>query len=101
MWDSYDIDSHLTLNGWKNGTCYCFGNPPLLTHTDSIENLRSLFEVGVAAQFHKVSAKHRRRYLDDFTCRFNGWGDTELFQNTLRSLVNGNVLPFEKLTKAA
>ena len=88
-------------NGWKKSTCYFFGNPSPLTYTNSIENLWSLFKVGVVGQFHEGSEKHLGRYLEEFTYRFNGWEDHGLFENTLRNLVNGKVLPFGKVTKAA
>ena len=70
-----------------------------LTHTNSIENFWSLFKRGLVGQFHKVSEKHLDRYLDEFTYRFNGRDDDRLFQNTLRNLVNGETLTFEKLTE--
>lgn len=69
-----------------------------VTHTNSIENFWSLFKRGVIGQFHKVSEKHLDRYLDEFTYRFNGRDDDRLFQNTLRNLVNGKTLTFDKLT---
>jgi transposase-like protein len=72
-----------------------------LTHTNSIENFWSLFKRGIVGQFHKVSEKHLDRYLDEFTYRFNGREDDRLFQNTLRNLVKGETLTFEKLTKTA
>lgn len=65
------------------------------------KNLWPLFKRCVVGQFHRVSAKQLDRYLEEFTYRFNGWGDTELFQNTLRNLVNRKVPPFEKMMKAA
>jgi transposase-like protein len=67
-------------------------------HTNSIENFWSLFKRGLIGSFHKVSEKHLDRYLDEFTYRFNGRDDDQLFQNTLRNLANGHVLTFEKLT---
>ena len=72
-----------------------------LTHTNSIENFWSLFKRGVVGSFHKVSEKHLDRYLDEFVYRFNGRKDDNLFYDTLRNLVNGKALPFEKLTKTA
>jgi transposase-like protein len=72
-----------------------------LTHTNSIENFWSLFKRGLVGSFHKVSKKHLDRYLDEFTYRFNGRSDGQLFQRTLRNLVNGKALTFEELTKAA
>ena len=72
-----------------------------LTHTNSIENFWSLFKRGLVGQFHRVSEKHLDRYLDEFTYRFNGQDDERLFQHTMRNLVNGKTLTFEKLTKSA
>jgi len=72
-----------------------------LTHTNSIENFWSLFKRGLVGSFHKVSEKHLDRYLDEFTYRFNGREDEQLFQNTLRNMVKGEILTFEKLTKTA
>jgi transposase-like protein len=70
-------------------------------HTQSIENFWSLFKRGLVGSFHKVSEKHLDRYLDEFTYRFNHRKDGELFPRTLKNLVNGKALPFEKLTKTA
>lgn len=64
----------------------------------TIENFWSLFKRGLVGSFHKVSDKHLDRYLDEFTYRFNGRDDDRLFQNTLKNLVNGKALTFEKLT---
>lgn len=72
-----------------------------LAHTNSIENFWSLFKRGLVGSFHKVSEKHLDRYLNEFTYRFNGRQDDRLFQNTLRNLVKGKTLTFEKLTKTA
>jgi transposase-like protein len=72
-----------------------------LVHTNSIENFWSLFKRGVVGSFHKVSEKHLGRYLDEFTYRFNGRDDEQLFQRTLRNLVNGKALTFDALTKTA
>ncbi len=72
-----------------------------LTHTNSIENFWSLFKRGLVGQFHRVSEKHLDRYLDEFTYRFNGRDDEQLFQHTMRNLVNGKTLTFDKLTHVA
>lgn len=72
-----------------------------LAHTNSIENFWSLFKRGVVGSFHKVSEKHLDRYLDEFTYRFNGRKDGQLFTNTLKNLVNVKALKYEELTKSA
>jgi hypothetical protein len=76
---------------------YVVGN----THTNSIENFWSLFKRGLVGSFHKVSEKHLDRYLDEFTFRFNERHNDQLFQLTLRNMVNGKALTFERLTKTA
>ena len=86
---------HSTVVHWKKE--YVRGN----THTNSIENFWSLFKRGLVGSFHKVSEKHLGRYLDEFTYRFNGREDGELFTRTIKNLVNGKTLSFEKLTKTA
>jgi transposase-like protein len=40
-------------------------------YTNSIENVFSLFKRGIIGQYHKISAKHMQRYLDEFAYRFN------------------------------
>jgi len=70
-----------------------------ITHTNSIENFWSLFKRGLVGSFHKVSEKHLDRYLGEFCYRFNGRYEGQLFQNTLRNLVNGKTLTFEALTE--
>jgi transposase-like protein len=71
------------------------------THTNSIENFWSLFKRGLVGSFHKVSEKHLDRYLDEFTYRFNNRDDGQLFTLTLRNLLEGKTLSFDKLTKTA
>jgi len=48
-------------------------------HTNSVENFWSLFKRGVIGSFHKVSVKHLRRYLDEFTFRFSNRDAEDLF----------------------
>jgi hypothetical protein len=42
-----------------------------LVTTNGIENFWSLFKRGLVGQFHSVSIKHLRRYLDEFAFRFS------------------------------
>ncbi len=70
-----------------------------LTHTDSIENFWSLLKRGLVGAFHNVSGKHLDRYLDEFTYRYNGRDDDKPLQNTMRNLVSGKTLTFERLTE--
>lgn len=52
---------------------------------------------GLVSQFHKVSEKQLDRYLDEVTDRLNGRDDDRVYQKTLRNLVNGRALTFDKL----
>lgn len=70
-----------------------------LNHTQSIENFWSLFKRGLVGSFHKISEKHLDRYMDEFAYRFNGRNEGMLFQSTIKNLVNGKTLTFEKLTE--
>lgn len=68
-------------------------------YTNTIENAFSLFKRGVYGTFHKVSKKHLRRYCDEFSYRFNRRKmQPELFEETTKNLLNGERLPYRKLT---
>ena len=40
-------------------------------HTNSIENVWSLFKRSIMGAFHKISTKHLDRYLEELEWRFN------------------------------
>lgn len=68
-------------------------------HTNTVENAFSLLKRGVYGTFHKVSVKHLGRYCNEFSFRFNRRGQQEqMFDETLKRLVNGKPLPFKTLT---
>jgi transposase-like protein len=68
-------------------------------HTNTIENAFSLLKRGVYGTFHKVSVKHLGRYCNEFSYRFNRRGQQlQMFNGTLKNLVNGRALPYKKLT---
>lgn len=68
-------------------------------HTNTVENAFSLLKRGVYGTFHKVSIKHLGRYCNEFSYRFNRRGQQEqMFDETLKRLVNGKPLPFKTLT---
>jgi hypothetical protein len=66
--------------------------------TNNIENAFGLFKRAVVGSFHQVSHKHLDRYLDEFEFRFNNRKNPYLFRDTIIRLVNGEKLPYEKLT---
>jgi len=83
---------HLTINHSKT---YGIGS----THTNTIENAFSLFKRGLLGTFHKVSKKHLARYCNEFSYRFNRRKQQEaLFGETTKNLLNGEKLPYKKLT---
>lgn len=69
------------------------------TYTNTIENAFSLLKRGLYGSFHRVSKKHLARYCDEFSFRFNRRNQqTELFNETTKSLLRGETLPCKKLT---
>ncbi len=73
------------------------GDPRLIT-TNSIENFWSLFKRGLIGSFHKVSVKHLRRYLDEFTFRFNNRHAEDLFALVMLNLVIVSGIKYAELT---
>ena len=69
--------------------------------TNSIESAFSLFKRGLIGQFHKLSAKHLRRYLAEFEYRFNHRRDDGIFAETVRRLAGIKPLEFAELTSDA
>jgi len=67
-------------------------------HTNTVENAFSLLKRGIMGTWHRISAKHLAAYLDEMTFRFNRRKSGVLFLDTLRHMVTGRVLTFEKLT---
>ncbi len=68
-------------------------------HANTIENAFSLFKRGLYGSFHRVSRKHLARYCDEFSYRFNRRNEqSKLFADTTKNLLNGERLPYQKLT---
>lgn len=67
-------------------------------YTNSIENVFSLFKRGIIGQYHKVSAKHLQRYLDECAYRFNRRKNADAFGETVRRLCGFPPLTFASLT---
>lgn len=83
---------HKTIN---HSRTYGIGD----THTNTIENAFSLLKRGVYGTFHRVSVKHLGRYCNEFSYRFNRRGEQlQMFDATLKSILNEKALPFKKLT---
>ena len=69
-----------------------------LAHTNSIENVWSLFDRSVMGAFHHVSEKHLDRYLDELEWRFNNRDNPYLFRETLKKLLASGNLEYRELT---
>ena len=67
-------------------------------HTNSIEDVWSLFKRSIVGAFHKVSRKHLGRYLEELEWRFTNRNNDHIFRDTLQRIVNTNHLTYERLT---
>jgi len=77
------------INQWVKGD----------VHTNSVENVWSLFKRSVMGSYHKVSRKHLDSYLDELEWRFNNRDNPYLFRDTLLKLIQAENLPYQKLTE--
>lgn len=66
-------------------------------HTNTIENVFSLFKRSVVGSYHKVSRKHLDAYLDELEWRFNNRDNPFLFRDTLLKLIKADNLPYDIL----
>ena len=66
-------------------------------HTNSIEGVWSLFKRSIVASFHKMSVKHLDRYLEELEWRFNNRNNLNIFQDTLKRIVNTGTLTYKEL----
>jgi len=67
-------------------------------HTNTVENVWSLFKRSVIGSYHQVSAKHLPAYLDELEWRYNNRGNVFLFRDTILRLVEGDTLRYSELT---
>ena len=68
-------------------------------HTNTIENVFSLFKRSVVGSYHKVSRKHLDAYLDELEWRFNNRENPYLFRDTLLKLIKSNNITYQKLVE--
>jgi transposase-like protein len=67
-------------------------------HTNSVENVWSLFKRSIVGSYHQISEKHLDRYLDEFEFRFNNRNNPYLFRDTLLRLIASSNLEYKELT---
>ena len=70
-----------------------------LAHTNTLENVWSLFKRSIVGSYHQLSMKHLDRYLDEFEFRFNNRHNPFLFRDTLLRLLQSSNLEYKELTK--
>jgi transposase-like protein len=70
-----------------------------LAHTNTLENVWSLFKRSIVGSYHQISMKHIDRYLDEFEFRFNNRHNPFLFRDTLLRLLASSNLEYKELTK--
>ncbi len=87
----HETVNHIALEYVRKGD-------PRNIHTNSIENFWSLFKRGVIGSYHQVSVKHLRRYLDEFTFRFNNRHAEDLFGLVVLNLAIAAGIRYEELT---
>ena len=66
-------------------------------HTNSIEGVWSLFKRSIVGSFHKMSAKHMDRYLEELEWRFNNRNNPHIFRDALARIVNTDPLRYRQL----
>lgn len=70
-----------------------------IVHTNTLENVWTLFKRSIVGSYHQVSEKHLDRYLDEFEFRFNNRDNPYLFRDTLLRLLETSNLEYKNLTK--
>jgi transposase-like protein len=70
-----------------------------IVHTNTLENVWTLFKRSIVGSYHQVSEKHLDRYLDEFEFRFNNRDNPYLFRDTLLRLLQTSNLEYKNLTK--
>ena len=70
-----------------------------IAHTNTLENVWSLFKRSVVGSYHQLSVKHLDRYLDEFEFRFNNRHNPFLFRDTLLRLLATSNIEYKELTK--
>ena len=66
-------------------------------HTNSVENVWSLFKRSIVGAFHKMSFKHMDRYLEELEWRFNNRENPWIFRDTLARIVQTDPLQYREL----
>jgi transposase-like protein len=66
-------------------------------HTNTVENVWSLFKRSVIGSYHQVSVKHLPAYLDELEWRYNNRDNPFLFRDTVKAITQADALPLKNL----
>ena len=66
----------------------------------SVEGVWSLFKRSIVGSFHKMRVKHMDRYLEELEWRFNNRDNPQIFVDTLRRIVNTDLLEYRALVSS-
>lgn len=67
-------------------------------HTNSIENVWSLFKRSIIGAFHKISVKHLDAYLQEQEFRINNRDNQHSFRDVMKRLIGKDALRYRDLT---
>src|SRR6185369_8172358 len=68
-----------------------------ICHTNTMENVWSLFKRSVMGSYHQLSVKHLDRYLDEFEFRFNNRKNSYLFRDVLLNMLTTSNIEYKEL----
>lgn len=68
-------------------------------HTNTMENVWSLFKHSIVGSYHQLLMKHLDRYLDEFEFRFNNRPNPFLFRDPLLRFLATEQIEYRELTK--
>jgi len=66
-------------------------------HTQTMEDVWSLFKRSVIGSYHHLSVKHLQAYLDELAFRYNNRENAYLFRDTLLALIGAEKMPYAEL----
>jgi len=66
-------------------------------HTQTMEDVWSLFKRSVIGSYHHLSVKHLQAYLDELAFRYNNRENAYLFRDTLLALVGAESVKYAEL----
>jgi transposase-like protein len=70
-------------------------------HTQTIEDVWSLFKRSIIGSYHHLSVKHLQAYLDELAFRYNNRENAYLFRDTLLRLIDAEPVEYADLIASA